>query len=94
MTQLVSKEPLIVLHIRSETNGPKRSAAGRQQVPDTPLDEKVDKMVMQRPPRVMATGGAPFDQTDSIVDHSRSSCKRVTTFVSRGDERHFCGSPL
>ena len=82
MTELVSQQVLIVLHVRREPERPEYPAARHDQVPDTPGDENVNQIVVKGPSRFVAIRNGPLDYARGLVDDDRRNGNRGTAFVA------------
>ena len=86
MTQPVTEQVLIVLHARRETERAKRRPPATRY--DTPTDQELNEMVMERPPRLVASCPGEPDHGYHVVDHCARNCERGTVFCARNSERH------
>ena len=80
MTQLVAEQVLIVLHASREPECPERPSSVGEEVSDTPSDEESDKVVVKRPPRLVACRHGVFDQAHHVVDDDRHHREWSTVF--------------
>jgi hypothetical protein len=89
MTKLVAKEVLVVPDAAREPERPEHTSAVRQKIPDAPSDQHSYEVIVERPPRVVASRYSMDDETHRVVDEERRDCKRLTVSIASHRDRHF-----
>ncbi len=68
-TQLVAEQSLKVLRARRKAERAESPTAVRQEVRDTASDQHANKVVVERPPRLMATRESKEVKTYRLIDY-------------------------
>ncbi len=77
VAQLIAQQVLIMLHVSRILERPERPVVPGEEVPDTPRDQDSNQVVVERPPRLVASRHCELDSAHRVVDGGGQNCRRA-----------------